>query len=473
MSTPTAKKNVIKERGRLKKAVAAALTVLVMAGVFWGCASAPAASPEEPERATYRGVGRGDSLASAMAGAKIDAIRNAVIDMIGPAAEERNRPRLDDALYSTRNPNAFLYTETMNTIRRENLGSIDSPEMVYEMTVEVNRDAIRRVLRAQGVLEGEGGAGSRAQELVEGENRDVRTPANPDGSAEADRAGGPSDRAAGGTDEIALSAELDRELTEEERRFIQRYIRSMTYMVYFEESEEIDPFVLKSGVTQANSYLTRQGQQVVDPDQVERLREDRTIVLEQESSTQASAVLWVAERLDADIYIELGARTNSESQGSRHYATANVALRMFETSTGRLLGAVNRQSQRTFSPSSAEDAVLNATQSAVYQAMPDVFEQARRQMARYVSEGVRYELVVQSTPDARALSRFRGRLAEEVESIETVSQAAEQTVYRVNLFGELSDLEEYVYETADTVPGFEGLYLVLKRGKSITVNTGM
>jgi hypothetical protein len=212
---------------------------------------------------------------------------------------------------------------------------------------------------------------------------------------------------------------------------------------------------------------------VVDTNQVEKLKEERRMVLEQETGQEAGILLWVAERLNADVYVELDARTSAESSGGDYYATANLTAQMYETSTGQLLGAVNRRSQRTFSRTSREDAVLNALQSTVYQAMPRVLDQARAQMAQFVSRGVRYELVLQSTPDARALARFRSRLRSRVEDLDTVSQTAEETVLEVRMYGGVEELEETVYDLSDTVPGFEGLYLVLKRGKSVTFNTGM
>lgn len=500
-------------RGSPRRSCLACAVVLILLA---GCAGAP--ESERLERPRYRAEGSGTSLAGAMASAKVDAIEQAVVDLIGRDAAERHRHTLEEELYSTRTPNAFLYIDTMETLRKENRGTVQEPEMVYEMSIAANRQAIRRVLQAEGIMEGNGtgtaggsAASGRARELVEEENRRVETPANPDasgtgaGSGEAGAAGngaGGSGAAAGngaGTgarpaSAIAVAPESD-ELTEDERRFVRTYIDAMTYMVYHDAGSASDgnrdgrgngdtagdparaaapdPFVLGSAVTQANSYLASQGQRVVQPGRVEELREERMMVLEQESGSAAGIIQWVAERLNADVYIELDARTNSSRDGDRYYATAHVTLRMFETSTGQLLGAVNRRSQRTFSRNSAEDAVLNAVQSATHQAMPEVFDQARTQMASYLSEGVPYELVMQNTPDARALSRFRRRLSDEVERVETVSQAAKQTVFRVRLYGSLNDLEDALYAVADTVPGFDQLYLVMKRGKQITVNTGM
>lgn len=499
-----------RRRAAAARRLAGALGIALFALALAACAGGPDSGQRGP---TYRGVGRGESFAEALTRAKSDAIQRAVIDMIGPQAEEANRARLESALYRTRNPNAFIYAETMQSVNREVGGTTEGSDTIYEMTVQVNEQAIRRVLRAEGLLgNGEGGTGGDAaasgggtpsgsrssggeaigagsgtgtgEPIGSSRSRSGSRSGGAAGGGSAEGSAGSSGSGSGGTaigsaegsrgerDPVEAAAQ-EHDLSERQRTFLRQYIDSMTYMVYFEESNQVDSFILESAVAQANSYLAEQGEHVVESAQVEQLREDRRMVLEQESGRESGVILWVAERLNADLYIEIGARTNSETEGNRHYATANITLSMFETSTGQLLGALNRRSQRTFSTSSAEDAVLNAVQSAVYQAMPNVLQQARRQMAQYVADGVRYQIVVQNTPDARAVSRFRQRLSGEVERLETVTQAADQTVFRAYLYGSLSDLEEALYEVADSVAGFEGLYLVVRRGKSITVNSGM
>ncbi|MFW5811419.1 MAG: hypothetical protein ACOCWS_00440, partial [Alkalispirochaetaceae bacterium] len=134
-----------------------------------GCAGAPesAPSPERGEQEVYFGEGRSESLARAMSAAKMDAVRNAVIDMIGPDREEQNRQTLEEELYNSRNPNLFVYPETMETLRNENVGSVEQLDFVYEVRIRVNRPAIETVLRQAGVTGGgataEENAGDRAE----------------------------------------------------------------------------------------------------------------------------------------------------------------------------------------------------------------------------------------------------------------------------------------------------------------------
>ena len=45
--------------------------------------------------------------------------------------------------------------------------------------------------------------------------------------------------------------------------------------------------------------------------------------------------------------------------------------------------------------------------------------------------------------------------------------------FEVYLIGDISVLEDIVYDTAETIPGMEGVLLVMQRRNSITFDTGM
>jgi hypothetical protein len=408
----------------------------------------------------YEGSGRGAGLAEAMNAAKMDAVRNAVIDMIGVEAERANSRVLQDVLYSTRNPNQYVYNETMERTRRENLGSVDNMDMIFEIVIRVDTPAVEQVLNRHGITGSAATTGEgRAQSLVEEEQA-------PHGES-------PATAGAGAAEALALESSDYESASDEEQRFIRRYVDTMTYMVYFPEESEEDPFVMRSAVAQANRFLTSNGYFAVDAAQVESLRQDQQFVYEAETGREMSMIQWIAQRLNADMYIEVDALTGSESQSGNHYATANVTLRMFETSTGQLLGTVNRRSPRTLSRSSADDATLNAVQSTVFQAMPDVVEQSRIQMAGYLSRGVRYDLIFTNTSDPRLISQFRRRLSARVADMTTISQTAEQTQWAVYYFGRSDDLQDLIYDVSDIVAGLDGLYLVMTRGKSLTFDTGL
>ena len=102
-----------------------------------------------------------------------------------------------------------------------------------------------------------------------------------------------------------------------------------------------------------------------------------------------------------------------------------------------------------------------------------VIDQAKAFMAKALTEGIKYELIVQNTSDPRALSDFRRKLQRKVRDVRTVSQTSEETKYNVFLIGTVEDLVDAVYDVAETIPGLEGMYQVLLRGKSVTFSTGL
>ncbi len=422
---------------------ATVLIVTVVLLVLAGCASAPPADPGSDDY--YLGAGRGESLGEAMNAAKMDAVRKAVIDLIGAEAEAAQAGELEDVLYSTRNPNAYVYNETMETLHRD--GSLIDGDLRYEIRIRVNVPAVRRTLEANGIrADVDPGAG-----VTSGEERETATIA-------------------------AIPAPDPVEVSPAERRFISRYVDTMTYMVYFADRavDEIPDgeFVLRSAVNQANGYLVSRGHLVVDAAQVEQLRRDQELVYEEQTGRELSLLQWVARRLNADVYIEIDARTSSRTSGSGHYATADVTLSMYETSTGQILGSVNRRSQESFSRTSQADAAVNALQSTVHQAMPQAVDMSERQMERMLTRGIRYELVLQRPPDARSLSRFRTAMQEEVRTIATVSQSPQEVLYEVFFVGSSDDLIDLIFVVSDRVAGFDSLDLVISRGRSLTFDAG-
>lgn len=423
------------------------LVLIVASLLSMGCASAPQAGTGVDDY--YVGAGRGESLGEAINAAKMDAVRKAVVDLIGAEAEAARAHELEDVLYSTRNPNAFVYNETMETLHRD--GSLIDGDLRYEIRIRVNVPAVRRTLEAHGI------------------GADSARPAAARPSADA------AERP--GTEVLAeIPAPEYADVTPAERRFISRYVDTMTYMVYFAD-RAVDgmpdgEFILRSAVNQANGYLVSRGHLVVDASQVEQLKRDQELVYEEQVGRELSLLQWVARRLNADVYIELDARTSSRTSGSSHYATADVTLNMYETSTGQILGSVNRRSQESFSRTSQADAAVNALQSSVYQAMPRAVEMSERQMERMLTRGIRYELVLQRPPDARTLSRFRTAMQEEVRAIATVSQSPQEVLYEVFHVGSSDDLVDLVFVVSDRVAGLESLDLVISRGRSLTFDAG-
>ena len=246
----------------------------------------------------------------------------------------------------------------------------------------------------------------------------------------------------------------------------------MTYMVYFNDQAAEDPFYMKAAVGIANEYLTSNAMEAIDLEQVEKLKKDQQRVYEEETGESISMIQWIAQKLNADVYVEIDGRTTGESSAGKYYGQANITLKGFEASTGRLLGSQPWNSPRTFSTASEQAARINALQTSVYKAMPIVLEQAKAYMAKALAGGIKYELVVQGSSDARAMSDFRRKLRRQVRDVVTVSQTAEEARYNVFLLGSLEDLADKVLDVAEGIPGLEDMYQVVLRGKSVTFNTG-
>ncbi len=431
------------------------LPVLVV--VLFSCAGTPPApTPERqqtasalPEEKVYEGSGRDVSMLKAMNMAKMDAVRKAVIDMIGVGGEQANREKLEEVLYSTQNPNAYVNNDTFETLVKDKVGE----EYIFEARVAVKMKAVESTLKAHGLY----GEPASAEEKTA------------EAAAASAAAGGEGVEAI----EEITAATGGEELTAEEKRIIARYVNNMTYMVYFNEEASEDPFYMKAAVGIANEYLTSNALEAIDYEQVEKLKKDQQMVYEEETGESISIIQWIAQKLNADVYVEIDGRTSGETSGDRYYGQANITLKGFEAATGRLLGSQPWNSPRTFSTSSEQAARINALQTSVYKAMPIVIDQAKAYMAKALQNGIKYELVVQNTQDPRVMSDFYRKMRRKVRDMSTISQTAEESRYSVYLIGSVEDLVDIVYDVADTVAGLEGMYQVVLRGKSVTFNTGM
>ncbi|AHC13688.1 DUF6175 family protein [Salinispira pacifica] len=408
----------------------------------------------------FAGQGRDESLLTAMNKAKMDAVRNAVIRMIGAPAEDAQSAQLQEVLYSSSNPNRFVYPESMETLRKENMGSIDAMDMLYEIRIRVRMDAVRNVLDTHGISSnpGNGGADSGTGEMKSGT-----------GDNSVEEAG----EVTGNKSTSEDPATAEDPASTEERQFVRSFLENMTYMVYFSEEGDVDPFLMKAAVTQANAWLANNGYRVVDSDQIEDLKADAELLYEEQTGGSISLLQWIAQRLDADVYVEIDASLTARSQSGSHYGKAIITMKMYETSTAALLGSIPYTSPETYSASSTEDALSNALQSSVYQAMPYMAEQSRLRMNEEISDGVRYNVTFINSTDSRLMSSFRRELRDEVEDLETVSQTGEETRYAIYYFGRKDEVEDLIYRVADRTPGMEYISLVLTRGKSMTFDTGL
>ncbi len=430
--------------------------------IVLGCVTpGPAGGPSGPPR--YYGKGAGTSQTEALNTAKMDAVQKAVVEMIGIPASTAKRPELEEAVYSVPNANLFVINDSLELLGRERDGDLWRTAIM----IQVDLAAVETVLRENGIWGGK------------------LTPGSPFGAGAVGAKGTPPPRTALTTEpetsvreeakepKYGSAAAKEPELTPEEREFLDEYLNRMIYMVYFDEESAEDPFLMKGAVTMANGYLADQGVRVVDSRQIEELKRDRQLAFEEQTGREMTMIQWIAQRLNADVYFELDAITSGETEGNRHYGKALVTVKLFEASTGTLLGSTPYNSPRTFSTSSQLDAINNALQSSIYKAMPLAMNQARIYMRDALRDGINYDLIVQNTPDPRMMSEFRRKLERRSEDVRTLSASAEETRYQVAFIGGIEELEDTIYDVTEGIPGLEGMYRVYFRGKAITFDTGL
>lgn len=398
--------------------------------------------PGPPAQGTpYIGRGTGSSPLAALSEAKVQAVYQAAVGLLGEETASANRTRIEQAVRKTENPNAFVFNQTLKILKT------GGDPISYEIQIGVNLTALSATLRGLGI---ESVAAAPAGSEAAG--------ARPSGSLVASPTGS------------AAPPEPSPELSTRAKRDLDR----MTYMASFATDSGLDPFLIESATTSANAYLADNGIPYVDSSQVEALRKDQARVYEQESGKSVGILQWIAQRLRADVYIVIDGAVSGADRNGRYYGSADVTLRIFETSTGSGMGAASYQSlQPSVSLTSQREAVLNALRSSVYRAMGDAVRQAREAMARELASGISYDLIVLNTSDDRAMSAFAKSLALRAGDVRMLSWSPQETRYRVTFGGTASDLQDLVYETSQAVPGFSGMGLVTLRGRELTFDTGM
>lgn len=423
--------------------------------------SQPAQAPMQSLDDFFAGAGKDVSPLTAMNKAKMDAVRKAVIILMGGEEKERMyRDVLEARMYNTSNPNQFIQTNTFQTTRRDRIGE----EFIFEARMKVDVEAIRNFLQANNIPM----AGAPTATAPTSRPSSTTSPATP--TAPTPPAPQPT------AQDLTPRAGDYETTTEEEARIIRRMVDNLTYLVYFPERSELPPNVLRQMVAAANQYLVSQRIQLIDIDAVERVRADQRRVWEDQNLREITLTQWVAQQLSADVYVELSA-TLVESRNDRGLFLARGAFeaKVYEPSTGRLLGNVSyNQMNAAVSPVSIELARQNLIQNTITQElMPRVIEQTRGYMAQALQRGIRYEVVFQNTSDARLMAQFRRALQRRVKSLNVITQSAAESKYEIFFVGSASELEEAVYKAADTVPGLEGIYNVMIRGRNLTFNTGL
>ena len=423
-------------------------TLYALALILVGACSTIGTGSGSSDAPLYYGYGTGTTVTQGLSRAKQHILRQVIDDVLDDAVKAGKKESLTELFYQTERPNGYFYLDTLNTVSHGK----DGEAYAYRISVRVNLSAVVSTLVGNSIYGG----------LVLPDSTDGLV--LPDRRAPADTEIGPPPSEGSGV----LGT-----LSTEDRAVLLAYLESLTFLVYFNDSSGDDPFLMKAAAAIANRYLAEESINLVDLERVETIKKDQELAFEAQTGQAVSLIQWIAQKLNADVYVEIDAETSTETDGGKFYGQANVTMKFFESSTAVLLASVPYRSPKTFSSSSELDALNNAIQSSVYQAMPIALEQVYERMRRMSVNGIPYELTIQQTPDARLLRDFVRRLEEDVEKVETVSQSAEETRYRVYLIGEIGDLQDIIFDIADLTPGLGNMELVYLRGKSITFASGM
>ncbi len=313
-------------------------------------------------------------------------------------------------------------------------------------------------------------AKDRAKALVQGGGSSTGTASATAGTAPAGTAASP---AASSAETVDMPPPAPGVMTPEEEAFLNNYLARLQYMVYYDEAAGIDAKSAKVAVNQANRFLIEKlGLSVVDFDQIEKNKKDQQTAYQAETGGSIDLIQYLAQKYNADVYVELSFTSTNSASGGKFYASAQGSMKIFDTSTAQLLGSVAFQSPQVMSTSSTESAIGNAVAASVWSAMPKMTDQTKVLVKNSMSRGIRYEVLIQNTPDSRQMSNLRRALAKVVREVEQVSYSPSETKLALYTFKSRDKLEDAMYDAADRA-GLLDIYLVYSRGKAFTFNSGL
>lgn len=417
---------------------------------------------------TFTVVGEDTSLLQALNKAKIAAIRQGVIELIGDYAEQSHYAQLQVLLYDTDSPNRYVVNSDIVVLQKSKRGDV----YVWKAVIPVKMQELVVLLRSENILVGSSERSAPSEHIAARQPQTIDEAANITIEINPQRPRRPAVPSYSDEPQEMLADVVASADRKSKSAFLSNYIQNMTYMVFNAENSRVDRFLLKTAVDIANGYLINHGYRMIDAKEVEKVKKDAALVYQENAVEGLSLIQFIAQKLNADVYMELDAVTEGGYESEGYYGSAKITLNIFNPSTGELLGSVPYTSPKTFSKVSTYDAQANAIQSTVYKALPIAIEQAKVLLAKAYAGGIRYEITINNSFDGKAMARFRNELKNHVLNLKTLHQSAAQTKYAAFLFGTVEDMETIVFNTSEAVPGFARLDLVMLRGKSLTFNTG-
>lgn len=315
----------------------------------------------------------------------------------------------------------------------------------------------------------ESAAKKRAKELVTGESQGsgaaAADPAKTETAAETKK------ETVAPVDTVDAS-DMPSEPTPEETRFLENYLASLKYMVYYDEGAGVSPQLAKTAVAQANRYLIeKMGVQPIDFDAVEKKKADERSAYQAETGNSMDYIQFIAQKLNADVYVEISFTNTNETNNGKFYCTVSGSMKLYNASTGDLLGSVAMNSPKTIGPSQ-DQAATYAVTASVWMAMPKMADQSKTLLKSAWRDGIRYDVVFQNTADAKKMSQLKRQLQKKIRKIQQDSFSAQETRWSMYTFKKADGMEDVIYDAADSV-GMRDVYLVYQRGKSFVFNTGM
>lgn len=314
---------------------------------------------------------------------------------------------------------------------------------------------------------------NRAKELVTGSSSSSGSGSSGSSSSSSgtSQPGTTQSAASGASDDVPPA--VPGVLTPEEQAFLENYLKRITYMVYFDENAKIELEYAKAGVGIANRYLIeRMGLSVIDYDQIERNKKDQMAAYQAETGGSIDLIQYIAQKFNADVYVEISVTFSTSTADGKYYATAQGTMKIYDTSTAQLLGSLPFMSKQAFSMKSINEAKQFAITGGIWEAMPKMVEQSKALIKNSLSNGIRFELIIQNTPDAKLINTFKRALSKYVRLVEQVSYSPTETKFYIFSFKTKDKIEDAIYDAADRA-GLKDMYLVYSRGKSFTFNSGL
>lgn len=265
-------------------------------------------------------------------------------------------------------------------------------------------------------------------------------------------------------------APVSREVTGEEAEFMESYLAGLCYMVYFDQ-EAADPGLAREGARWVGDYLRDSGYGCAEISLIENLKNDPSAmeIYAEETARRLGVIQWIARKLDADIYLELGITPQGRSGDS---AGASFTLDAFDVVTGKKLSAAGGTAGRSSAPAGAVS-LWAELETALAPAVEETLEAVREETRDELYRGLRYGLTVENLPSGRSLGDFEEGIKAGLRSFRRVSFSGGTAVYEVYMLGAPADLEDLVYRAAEIVPAMEGITLVLQQGNNLVFDLGL